>query len=64
MTGEAINDFIVYEVELEINDSTTSHNNNHAIHLRSKTENVEKLLVMAEEFLNRHKCASEDKKHL
>ena len=54
----------VYEVGLEINDSTTSHNNNHAIHLKSKTENVEKLLIMAEKFLERHKCETEDRKHL
>ena len=54
----------VYEIGLEINDSTTSHNNNHAIHLKSKTENVEKLLIMAEKFLERHKCETEDRKHL
>ena len=54
----------VYEVGLEINDSTTSHNNNHAIHLKSKTENVEKLLIMAEKILERHKCETEDRKHL
>ena len=54
----------VYEVGLEINDSTTSHNNNHAIHLKSKTENVEKLLIMAEKFLERHKCETEGRKHL
>ena len=50
---------VYYEVGLEINDSTTSHNKNHAIHLKSKTESTEKLLAMAEEFLDRHKFPPE-----
>jgi len=64
MTDEVANESVAYEVGLEINDSTTSHNNNHAIHLKSKTENVEKLLIMAEAFLKRHKSSTEDRKHL
>lgn len=53
-----------FEVGLEINDSTTAHNKNHAIHLKSKTESTEKLLKMAEAFLDRHKVPSVDTKSL
>jgi len=51
-----------FEVGLEINDSTTAHNKNHAIHLKSKTECTEKLLEMAEAFLDRHKVPAIDSK--
>mgnify|MGYP000734118711 CR=1 FL=1 len=50
----------LFEVGIEINDSTTAHNRNHAIHLKSKTEDTKRLLEMAEAFLDRHKIPSVD----
>lgn len=54
----------LFEVGIEINDSTTAHNRNHAIHLKSKTEDTKILLEMAEAFLDRHKCPLDEIKPL
>jgi len=43
------------EVKIEINDSNPTHNNNHSITLKSKTTDVDKLLPMAQKWLDEHK---------
>ncbi|MSV26719.1 MAG: hypothetical protein CK527_00050 [Nitrosarchaeum sp.] len=43
------------EIRIEINDSTTSFNKNHSITLKSKTETVTELLLLAEKFLSEKK---------
>ena len=48
----------VNEIRIEINDSNTSHNNNFAISLKSKTTDVDKLLPMAREWIKDHKQKS------
>ena len=39
------NDTAVNEIQIEINDSSSSHNNNFAISLKSKNVDVDKLLL-------------------
>ena len=48
----------INEIRIEINDSNTSHNNNFAISLKSKTTDVDKLLPMAREWIRDHKQKS------
>lgn len=43
------------EVKIEVNDSNSTHNNNHSITLRSKNTDVDKLLPMAEKWLQEFK---------
>lgn len=43
------------EVKIEINDSNQTYNNNHSITLRSKKTDVDKLLPMAETWLQEFK---------
>ena len=43
------------EVKIEVNDSNQTHNNNHSITLRSKKTDVDKLLPMAEKWLQEFK---------
>ena len=45
----------VNEVEIEINDSSSTHNNNFAITLKSKNVDVDRLLPMAKEWIMEHK---------
>ena len=43
------------EVKIEINDSNPTHNNNHSITLKSKRYDVDKLLPMAQKWLDEFK---------
>ncbi|MBL7002085.1 MAG: hypothetical protein ISR80_04945 [Nitrosopumilus sp.] len=43
------------EVIIEINDNNSTHNNNHSITLKSKTTDVDKLLPMAQKWLDEYK---------
>ncbi len=43
------------EIRIEINDSSSSHNNNFAIMLKSKNIDVDDLLPMAKEWVKEHK---------
>ena len=43
------------ELRIEINDSSSTHNNNFAISLKSKNIDVDKLLPMAEQWITDHK---------
>ena len=45
----------VNEIKIEINDSSSSHNNNFAILLKSKNIDVDDLLPMAKEWVTEHK---------
>ena len=45
----------VNEIKLEINDSSSTHNNNFAITLKSKNVDVDKLLPMAKQWVTEHK---------
>ena len=48
----------VNEIRLEINDSSSDHNNNFAITLKSKNVDVDKLLPMAKQWVVEHKQKS------
>lgn len=43
------------EIKLEINDSSSTHNNNFSITLKSKNVDVDKLLPMAKQWVVEHK---------
>ena len=43
------------EIVIEINDSSSTHNNNFAITLKSKKVDVDELLPMAKEWVIEHK---------
>ena len=45
----------VNEIRIEINDSSSSHNNNFAITLKSKNVDVDKMLPMAKQWVMEHK---------
>ena len=45
----------VNEIKLEINDSSSTHNNNFSITLKSKNVDVDKLLPMAKQWVVEHK---------
>ena len=45
----------VNEIVIEINDSSSTHNNNFAIILKSKNVDVDKLLPMAKQWIKEHK---------
>ena len=45
----------VNEIVIEINDSSSTHNNNFAIILKSKNVDVDKLLPMAKQWIMEHK---------
>ena len=45
----------VNEIRIEINDSSSTHNNNFAITLKSKNVDVDKLLPMAKQWVTEHK---------
>ena len=49
------NDPNVNEIVIEVNDSSSSHNNNFAITLKSKNFDVDRLLPMAIEWITEHK---------
>ena len=49
------NDPNVNEIVIEVNDSSSSHNNNFAITLKSKNVDVDRLLPMAKEWITEHK---------
>ena len=49
------NDPNVNEIQIEINDSSSTHNNNFAITLKSKNVDVDKLLPMAKQWIKEHK---------
>ena len=53
--SEVRNDPSVNEIVIEINDSSSSHNNNFAISLKSKNVDVDKLLPMAKQWIKEHK---------
>ena len=49
------NDPSVNEIVIEVNDSSSSHNNNLAITLKSKNVDVDRLLPMAKQWIKEHK---------
>ena len=49
------NDTNVNEIRIEINDSSSTHNNNFAITLKSKKTDVDRLLPMAKQWVIEHK---------
>ena len=49
------NDASVNEIVIEINDSSSSHNNNFAITLKSKNVDVDALLPLAKQWIKEHK---------
>jgi hypothetical protein len=49
------NDSTVNEIQIEINDSSSTHNNNFAITLKSKNVDVDRLLPMAKQWIKEHK---------
>ena len=49
------NDSNVNEIVIEVNDSSSSHNNNFAITLKSKNVDVDRLLPMAKDWIMEHK---------
>ena len=49
------NDTNVNEILIEVNDSSSTHNNNFAITLKSKNVDVDRLLPMAKEWIKEHK---------
>ncbi len=52
------NDPSVNELVIQVNDESSSHNNNYAITMKSKNVDVDKLLPMAEEWIKGHKQKS------
>ena len=48
-------DTSVNEIVIEINDSSSSHNNNFAITLKSKNVDVDALLPLAKQWIKEHK---------
>ena len=49
------NDPNVNEIVIEVNDSSSTHNNNFAIKLKSKNVDVDRLLPMAKDWIMEHK---------
>jgi len=49
------NDPNVNEIVIEVNDSSSTHNNNFAITLKSKKVDVDRLLPLAKEWITEHK---------
>ena len=49
------NDSNVNEIVIEVNDSSSTHNNNFAITLKSKNVDVDRLLPMAKQWIKEHK---------
>ncbi len=49
------NDPSINEIQIEINDSSSTHNNNFAITLKSKNVDVDRLLPMAKQWITEHK---------
>ena len=52
---EEDNESTVNEIKIEINDSSSTHNNNFAITLKSKNVDVDKMLPMAKQWVIEHK---------
>ena len=48
----------VNEIRIDINDSSSTHNNNFSITLKSKNVDVDKLLPMAKQWVVEHKQKS------
>lgn len=55
---EESNNTNVNEIKLEINDSSSTHNNNFSITLKSKNVDVDELLPMAKQWVVEHKQKS------
>ena len=55
LSSQETNDTSVNEIVIEVNDSSSSHNNNFAITLKSKNVDVDRLLPMAKEWITEHK---------
>ena len=49
------NEKSVNEIRIEVNDSSSTHNNNFAITLKSKNVDVDKMLPMAKQWVMEHK---------
>ena len=49
------NEKSVNEIKIEVNDSSSTHNNNFAITLKSKNVDVDKMLPMAKQWVMEHK---------
>ena len=54
-SSQETNDPNVNEIVIEVNDSSSTHNNNFAITLKSKNVDVDRLLPMAKEWITEHK---------
>ena len=50
-----INDKTANEIRIEVNDSSSTHNNNFAITMKSKNVDVDDLLPMAKQWIKEHK---------
>ena len=55
LSSQETNDTSVNEIVIEVNDSSSTHNNNFAITLKSKNVDVDRLLPMAKEWIKEHK---------
>ena len=55
LSSQETNDTSVNEIVIEVNDSSSTHNNNFAITLKSKNVDVDRLLPMAKEWIMEHK---------
>jgi len=45
----------VNEIRIEVNDSSSTHNNNFAITIKSRRVDVDELLPMAKQWIKEHK---------
>lgn len=45
----------VNEIRIEVNDSSSTHNNNFAITMKSKRVDVDELLPLAKQWIKEHK---------
>jgi len=54
-SSQETNDPNVNEIVIEVNDSSSTHNNNFAITLKSKNVDVDRLLPLAKEWITEHK---------
>ena len=55
LSSQETNDTSVNEIVIEVNDSSSTHNNNFAITLKSKNVDVDRLLPLAKEWITEHK---------
>jgi len=49
------NEAAVNEIRIEVNDSSSTHNNNFAITIKSRRVDVDELLPLAKQWIKEHK---------